>query len=289
MKKKQIIDVEEDRNLIRHKRRLHFLRTRRNLRQMEINIHRSRVLAKFFLVIFLMWLIFRIANLHYWYLNPAVLSYYPNHTLEIQGNSIVSTKQIMEKIKGIKIPHKPIYMLNTLPIEKSIMTLSPVKKVYVRRFWFPARLNIVIVEKQSVLAISPSTKAPPIAVFADDSTIIGKDFLPLPASQKAFTIITNDDYTKWNASNVKNIVHLAQILEANSKENLVYLDIRNPDDVYAQLTNVSLRLGELDSSMFRRAQRIGSVLTEALKIKDNISYIDLRWDNSNSVSIKLKK
>lgn len=278
----------EDRNLIRHKKRLNYLRTRRNLRQLEINIHRSRVLTRFFATLILMWVIFKLATLPYWNLNPKILTYYPNHTLSIDGNKIVSTKQIINQIKDIKLPSKPIYLVNTIPIEKSIMKLAPIKKVYIRRFWFPARLKIVVEEKKPVLAISPSPQAKPIAVFTQDATIIDKTYLPLSSSFQVFNVLTHDDHTQWSKMHVKYIVQLSQLIEDNSKENLIYLDIRTPDDVYAQLANVKLRIGELDATTFRRIQRIAAVLPEAMKIKDSISYIDLRWDNSTSIKLKDK-
>lgn len=285
-KKIKANQTEEDTNLARHRKRLQYLKARRNLRQLEINIHRMKVIAKFFAIIFVMWAIFKVACLSQWYLKPDTLTHYPNKHLKIQNNQIVSANQIINELKDIKIPHKPIYLFDTTPIEKALKTLAPVNKVYVRRFWFPARLKIDIEEKQPVLAITPSTKSKPIAVFTDDTTIFGKEFLPLPKSKKVFSVITYDDFYKWSNKHVKYIVKLTQLIEENSREKLVYLDIRNPDDVYVQLQNVRLRLGELDRLIFKRTQRIGSVMGEALKIKNNIDYIDLRW--SSSISIKLK-
>ncbi len=55
---------------------------------------------------------------------------------------------------------------------------------------------MVIEEKKPVHAIAPSPEAQPIAVFADDTTINGKQFLPLHSTQRVFSIITYDDYYK---------------------------------------------------------------------------------------------
>lgn len=53
------------------------------------------------------------------------------------------------------------------------------------------------------------------------------------------------------------------------------------------MENIRLRIGGLKGKeIFQRIQKVSSVIPEAMKLKDNISYIDLRWSN---VSIKLKK
>ncbi len=39
------------------------------------------------------------------------------------------------------------------------------------------------------------------------------------------------------------------------------------------------KIGELDRLIFTRSERVGSVLSEALKNKDDIDYIDLRWSS----------
>ncbi|NLF83664.1 MAG: hypothetical protein GX568_06740, partial [Candidatus Gastranaerophilales bacterium] len=55
----------------------------------------------------------------------------------------------------------------------------------------------------------------------------------------------------------------------------------------AQLKNVRLRIGAIKGKeVIKRVDKVSSVIPEAMKIKDSINYIDLRWDN---ISIKLKK
>lgn len=171
-------------------------------------------------------------------------------------------------------------------MEKALLDLPPVKKVYIRRFWIPARLNIAIQEKTPALAVAPTPKVPPIAVFTDDATIIGKEYLPLNYKGTVYNLLTYDDYTKWPPKHIRYFMELAKLLEDSSMQKLVYLDIRNPDDVYAQLQSLRIRLGELDPLIFTRASKIKDVIGEALKIKDEVDYIDLRWEKS--VSIKLK-
>lgn len=283
------IGSDNDINTTRHQRKLKYLKTRRNIRKLQITLARFRVLLRLIAIVFIFWALIKVVNLPQWYLDKNIFASYPNNYLQLEGNVIVSNNQIINQLSQIKLANKPIYLLNTKLIEKSLLKLSPVKKVYVRRFWFPARLKIVIEEKKPVLSVYFSPKFKPVAVFTEDITIIGKEFLPLKYSGKVFNVITYNDFHKWSSKHVSYITHLSKLLENSSRQRLVYLDIRNPDDVYAQLNNVKLRLGDLDKLIFDRTGRIAPVLPEAMKISNQIDYIDLRWDNSISIKLKNKE
>ena len=273
----------------RHKRKLRYLKKRRNFRKFQISMIRYRVIARIIVFLLVLLAFIRLVNLPQWYLNKDIFNCYPNSSIEIDGNKIISTSQIMAALKPIHLPAKPVYLLDTKILEKAILKLTPVKKVYVRRFWLPARLKIVIEEKVPILAISTVPKVAPVLIFTDDGSSIGKDFLPIHTSKKIYSIITYDNFYKWNLNQIKSLTYLARFLESYSGEKLVYLDIRNPDDVFVQLVSFKLRIGELNKTVFKRTERIESVLTEAIKIRNQIDYIDLRWENYPSIKLKDKK
>ena len=277
---------EEDIYLARHKKRLQFLKTRRNFQRTQITLARTRILLRIITVALLFYALIKFASLPQWYLSPSLFNVYPNNSLQINGNQIVPTFKVIEALRKVPLSHKPVYLISTNAMEKALLDLPPVKKVYIRRFWFPARLNIAIQEKTPALAVAPTPKVPPIAVFTDDATVIGKEYLPLNYKGTVYNLLTYDDYTKWPPKHIRYFMELAKLLEDSSMQKLVYLDIRNPDDVYAQLQSLRIRLGELDPLIFTRASKIKDVIGEALKIKDEVDYIDLRWEKS--VSIKLK-
>jgi len=187
------------------------------------------------------------------------------------------------------MPDKPVYLINTKSIENKILELTAVKKVFIRRYWFPARLKIIIDERTPVLSITPTPKVSPIAVFTNDDgvvKILGRDYLPLPPSKETYKIVTYDQFPLWKPNQVQYITQFANYVETATSEKLEYIDIRNPDDVFIQLRDIRLKIGRINgSTTFANVDKIRSVLPEALKIKEDIEYIDLRWDN---VSIKLK-
>jgi len=272
-----------------NKKKLGQLKKRRELRKTKIFMSRIRLLLRLiFIVVFILLLVF-IAKLPQWYINKNTFSVFSSESLEIEGNSIVSSKQIYEKLKNIKLPDKPVYLINTRPVEKKLYELMPIKKVFIRRYWFPGRIKITIEERTPVLSIAPTPKVTPIAVFTSDNgvvKIINRQYLPLPPSKETYKIITYDRFPLWKPSQVQYITQFAYYVETATNEKIEYIDIRNPDDVFIQLKNIRLRIGRINgSTTFANVDKIRSVLPEALKIRENIEYLDLRWDN---VSIKLK-
>lgn len=289
MKRKQIVNDDEGLNLTHHQRKLKYLKTRRTLRKFEILMARTRVTMRVVTVVFVFWLLIQLVNLPQWYLSPYIFTTFPNNHLEIEGNQITSNKQILGQLSKMQLPSKPIYLLDIKPLEKAILQLDPVKKVYIRRFWLPARLKVVIDEKNPVLSISPSPQIKPVAAFTEDGTILNDKFLPLPVDKKVFLILTYNDISKWSTKHVNHLVYLSKLIEGYTRRKLLYIDIRNPDDVFAQLDNVKLRLGAFDRTVFIRTKRIADIIDETLKIKDEIDYIDLRWEKTISIKLKNKQ
>lgn len=273
-----------------NKKRLNRLKKRRNIRKLKILLSRLRALARLVSYVFIIWAFLQFTNLSLWYLDRNIFATYPSNHLELEGYNIVSTEQLMEQLKDITLPEKPLYLVDTSPIEKKLEELPPVKKVVVRRYWLPARLRIVVDERTPVISIIPTPKAEPIAIFTRDGNevkVLEREYLPIPEFFPTYRIITYDDYKKWKPAQIPYIEKLALYLESATGDRLEYLDIRNPDDVYAQMKNVRLRIGGLKGKeAFERIEKVSSVIPEAMKIQDDINYIDLRWHN---VSIKLKK
>jgi cell division septal protein FtsQ len=272
------------------KRKLGQLKKRRDLRKTKISMVRFRFFARVIAILALIFGFSKVVDLPQWYLDKNIFAYYPNYSVEIKGNSIVSEQQIMQKLKNIKIPDKPVYLVDTKPIEKQILKLVPVKKVFIRRYWFPARLRIVVDERTPVLAVAPTPKAPIVAVFTNDEgtvKILNNEYLPLPSSIKSvYKIISYDANSMNKLSSVEYLTKFAIYTENATGQKLEYLDIRNPDDVFVQLKEVKLRIGKIKGiSTFANVDKVISALPEAMKIKNQIEYIDLRWDD---VSIKLK-
>jgi len=71
---------------------------------------------------------------------------------------------------------------------------------------------------------------------------------------------------------------IVDYVEAYSKEKVEFLDLRNPFDVYVKVKTVNIRLGKLDENVFRRIERLPSILPQVKLVDSKVKYLDLRWE-----------
>jgi len=216
-----------------------------------------------------------------WYLSEKAFT--TGESLEILNNKIVATPRILAALRSEEVPKVPIYMADTKKLKERLMELSPIDEVYIRRYAFPARLQIILRERQPFIMISPDAKVPPVAFFTKDGTLIGREYLPLKSDYKTLLVLSygnkGDDYAKWDLKKLQRLEKLAKYVEIYSKEPVEYIDLRNPEDIYIKIKTVNIRLGRLDSGIYNRLNRLPSVLPEVQLMDSNIKYLDLRWEN----------
>ena len=54
--------------------------------------------------------------------------------------------------------------------------------------------------------------------------------------------------------------------------------MRNPFDVYVKIKTVNIRLGRLDESLYKRIERLPSILPQVKLVDSKVKYLDLRWE-----------
>lgn len=270
-------------------RRLQKNQMERKVRQSKMWLGRLRICTRLFLTLLLIFMGFKLLKAHQWYLNKAAFNSLNNPYLEIANNKIVPSYKILAALRKTEIPNTPIYRFNTTEIKEDIMQLEPVENVYVRRFWFPARLQIIVEERTPIIAISPKENVPPVAFFATGGKLIGRDYMPLPKSFKPILVLSygakGDDYRNWNNEKIKLIEKVAKAVKANAYEEIEYVDLRNANDVYVKVKTANIRLGKLDDTVFSRIERIPSILPQIKTLDKKIKYIDLRWKNANYIKL----
>lgn len=282
---------DEEQKLSRYaeQRRLQQNKMERKVRQSQMWLSRVRVVVRLCLLALLIFLGYKLLKLPQWYLNKNVFNSLSNPSLEILNNKIVPSYKILAALRRADVPNKPIYRLETDDIKHNIMQLDPIDDVYIRRFWFPARLEIIVQEKVPVLTISPAPNVPPIAFFARGGKLIGRDYMPIPKSLKTIVVLSygtrGDDYRNWKNDKVKLIENIAKAVEANSNEPVEYIDMRAPNDVYVKVKTANIRLGELDDTVFERIKRIPSILPQVKTLDKKIKYLDLRWKDANYIKL----
>ena len=258
----------------------------RSLRRMKMFIAYIKAIFAFCCALALCFGLYKFSLLSGWYLKPNIFDTIENNPqIELEGNSVTSDYQILSALRTIKLSDKPIYLIDTDEIEKSISQLAPINKAYVRRFAFPARFVIRVEERVPVITVSPSEKMKPVAFFTSCGQLIGREYLPLPKEYHTYLLLSygtkGDDYHNWDATKVNSIVSLAKEIEKLSGEKIVYIDWRNPKDIYIKLKSALVRIGEVDETVHHRIRNIGILLTKIAELKNKkIKYIDLRWETS---------
>lgn len=270
-------------------RRLQKNQMERKIRKSQLWLSRMRVITRLTLTLLLIFFGFKLLKCHQWYLNKNIFNSLNNPYLEVNNNKIVPSYKILAALRKTEVPNTPIYRFDTTEIKQDIMQLEPIENVYVRRFWFPARLQIIVEERTPILTISPKENVAPIAFFANGGKLIGRDYMPLPKSYKPILVLSygsrNDDYRNWKWEKIKLIEKIAKAVKLSSNEDVQYVDLRNAQDVYVKVKTANIRLGKLDDTVFSRIERIPSILPQIKTLDKKIKYIDLRWKNANYIKL----
>ena len=264
-------------------RRLQQAKMQRKIRRSQKRLRQLRVLWKLFLMLFMVFLGFFILKMPQWRLHTNAFDSLNNPSLEIVNNRIVPSQKVLSALRRNQVPLKPIFLVKTDNLKKSIMQLEPVRDVYIRRFWFPARLQIIVIERTPAITIAPDTEVAPIAFFSSDGKLIGREYMPLAPEFKTVRVITygsGDDYRNWDRTKISNFKKLAATVEIDSGEPVEYIDYRNPKDVYVKIPTVNIRLGSFNAGTFDKIHRIPSLLPQVKMLNKKVKYIDLRWDTS---------
>jgi cell division septal protein FtsQ len=276
-------DEELNRPRYHQNRRLKQAKMQRKVRHAQRRINKIRSFYKLILVLLMMSFGVMILKLPQWRLPSNAFDSLNSPSLEIINNKIVPSQKILSALRRNQVPRKPIFLVKTDNLKKSITQLEPIQTVYIRRFWFPARLQIVVIERTPVITISPNIDVPPIAFFSSDGKLIGREYMPLADDYKTVSVITygsGDDYRNWNITKINNFKKLASLVERETGENVEYIDYRNPKDVYIKIPTVSIRLGSVNPSTYDKIQRLPSLLPQVKMINKKVKYIDLRWDSN---------
>lgn len=284
-------DIDEERQLSQFyaTRRMQKNKMERKIRQSQMWIARLRFIARYLVIFAMVFVGYKLLFLHQWYLNNDALNSLKNPSLEILNNKIVPSYKILAALRRVDVPNKPIYRLDTEELKDSIMKIEPIENVYIRRFWFPARLQIIIQERVPLITIAPALNVPPVAFFATGGKLIGRDYLPLNKAFKTVLVLSygvrGDDYRNWDSEKIALIEKLAKSVEASSGEPVEYIDFRKPTDVYVKVKTANIRLGEVDDTVFQRISRIPSILPQVKMLDKTIKYIDLRWKDANYIKL----
>jgi len=271
--------------IIYQKRRLKANKIKRQIVGTRTLLIRIKLLLSLLLTISLCFLGLKILKSPQWYMDLNKLNSADPSVLKIQGNIITPNHKVINMIRQTQLPYTQIFRLNTKELEQNISQLQPIKKVYVRRHWFPARITVALDERTPAFLLAPNLEAQPHSALTTDGVLIDHDYLPLNPSIKVIKLLTygvkDGVDVVWDKAKVGEILKLIRAIETYSGQQVQYIDLRNNKDVYIMLKEYLIRFGEINETSLTRVKSIAAILPEAKKIQQKIKYIDLRWEDSS--------
>lgn len=277
-------------SLLYQKRRLKVNKIRRQISSNRATLKRIRILLSLFLMVGICYSSYKILKLPQWYIDQQKLAHADSSVLTIQGNTITPDYKIVNIIRQTSIPNVQIFRLDTKEIEDKIMQLQTVKKVFIRRYWFPARLNVAIDERTPVFLLAPNLESEPTSALTADGVLIDHDYFPFKNPIKAKKLLTygvrNGFDETWDKKKVDELIKLTKAIEMYSNQEVQYIDIRDKSDIYIMLKDYLIRFGEINVTAQARAKWIASILPQAEKYGKKTKYIDLRWEDSRYIRLE---
>lgn len=261
----------------------------RKIRKKRKKLNRLKSFLRSVLLVVLLFLMYEFVKLPQWYLPQDVFKNSDSNKIEIVNNNIVPDTVVFNSLKNISVPKLPIFLMGVKPIKKELFKIPVIKNIYVRRYGFPARIQIILRERVPVAVIKTDLNAKPVAFFTSDGILIAnKNYMGLSNSKSLLTILTTSSKLdkNWTVKKVNYIEKIVKAIETYSGEKVSYIDMRNPNDVYVRIQKTSIRLGALDSTVFERIKRIYTILPQIKDMDSRIKYIDLSWDKVNYLKLK---
>lgn len=272
------------------KQRIKNIKRERRVLKGRLKQERMRFFIRFVTTVALILLMGFFVRLKGLYMNPNAFKYVESSSVEIINNNIVPSYKIRAVLQTVNPPKGCIFFARTSEIKKKLKQLAPVDNVYIRRYAFPARIQIIIRESTPVVTISPDIKAMPVAYFTDKGRLIGREYLPFKSDIKTLRILSygnkGDDYHKWDITKINEFQKIAKYIETYTKEPVEYIDCRNPQDIYVKVKTLNIRIGKVDNSLYERIERLPSILATVKIDRSKIKYLDLSWEKVNYVKLK---
>ena len=162
-----------------YRRKSKIVKMKRKVAQAKKRIRRFRMLLRVALIFGLLYLSWWILNLEMWYLNPDDIMNLNPKIVRVEGHFITPEDKILDIVRTTEPPDEQIFKYSTKPLEENLAKLQPIKKAYVRRFWFPARIIVFVEERVPVFLIAPNNEAAPISAITKDGFCIGREYMPV--------------------------------------------------------------------------------------------------------------
>ncbi len=268
-------------------------RTERKLRKKRKKVNHLKTFLSSALLILLVIGGYEFFKMPQWYLPQDTFTNPMSARVDIVNNRIVPTYVIQNEIKDVEVSKLPIFLTSVTPIKKELYENPVIKKVYIRRYGFPARLQIIIREREPIAVIKQDINSKPSAFFTTDGMLVmHKRYMNISDKEaKLLKILTSSKDLQKDIpfEKYQELEKIVQAVETYSDEKVEYIDLRKPNDVFVKIKTTSIRLGTLDNTVYERIKRIYTILPQITEVNSKIKYIDLSWDRVNYLKLQQTK
>lgn len=195
--------------------------------------------------------------------------------MSVTGNRLVSKQEILARLN---VPQNTaLYRLNPQWVADQLTDMPTISKVAVRRWLFPPRLELTVLERQPLVAVEGGN------LWMDQEGVV------FPASPKLvkarFPVKVATSLKSGERLPPQVQAHLFELLATWPKGAGGRVDLRKVNDVYAQVDDWPLRLGEV-TEVGTKFGMFAHLKPLAQKYKDRLQYIDLRFPTSPTFKLQ---
>lgn len=200
--------------------------------------------------------------------------------LKITGNRLVSKQEILDRLS---VPQDtPLYRLNPQWIQGQLTGIPAISRVAVRRWLFPARIEMAVIERQALVPVTGGVGDR----WLDQEGVVFSASPKLMKPRYGVQIHTRLAPGEKLPASVQG--PLFELIAAWPGKTSGRVDLRNPKDVYANIDGWPVRLGEMSEvptkfGMFTHLKPL------AEKYRDRLEYINVRHPMAPTFKLKTGK
>lgn len=202
----------------------------------------------------------------------------------VKGNDFTGTEQIRKVVA--EALYKPVYKMDPKSLEKKVESLETINNAFVRRYAFPRpHIVVEVLEEQPWASMGHNPDLPTDAVIAETGRIIPLKKFPNVTSPKLKIYVASN--FKMTPVDVKQWATWVKFIEAQTKQPVLYVDMRKPFDVSVRTEELALKIGIPDAALTQRLSRLTSIMPTLKRYEFELEYVDLALDNN--IPLKLCK
>ncbi|HEY9765755.1 MAG TPA: FtsQ-type POTRA domain-containing protein [Chroococcales cyanobacterium] len=190
--------------------------------------------------------------------------------ISVRGNRIVPSEEIMRKIESSELP---LFRIDPKGIETRIEEIPEIEKARVRRWLFPARIEVQVSERLPFAQVASQS------VFLD----LGGNRFSAPFQHVPLFVVLPTPYTARAKETFRQLVALWP------SEATGAIDLSLSEDLRINLRGIEVRLGKIEQAkeLEEKFKTFYRLLPLAERYGNRLEYVDLRFPSAPTLKCKL--